>query len=1010
MNISLIANSGIQFFKFEATLVKGDFKEDRIKIIEELDINRLEFWLDELILVDPDQDSYAKKNQLKDLQFVDSNGLLKKDIDISKLDLYFDGMEGIYDVTNIKSTLKSFSNNWIPLPFFKNNNINNDFFGPTDWVRMFFRHFEIGSDGNVKIDAVIAIDTTTSEDNTGPKVESNPNENKFKICQDEDLIHAYFDKLMGCEWVNDCIQQLFPLDEEEPNTRHIGSYIHFMRILRRLDAIPDIHLLSDESSVIDVDLVLDIGNSNTCAILFEHPNDNNFNFNKVKKVELQDLSRPFNSYTDSFSTRVVFKDAEFGSLNSELNQNNRFQWPSPVRIGFEAERIINDAQIELNSEQETKSYNSSPKRYLWDTSPSPIEWEYHTDHGTPKPVYKKGITEQLKSDGSLCDDGIFGRTASYSRSSLMTFLYTELFCQAMCQINSTAFRNAHGNYSSRRRIKRIVISCPTAMVKEEQIKLRKSAEDAMNILKNYYSFYDNEKTVLTDTVDFYPSLRDLKIKYSNIENRKDWIYDEATASQLVILYGLIQHKYDGNADLFFNLYGSHHKISKFPQNKSVTIGSLDIGGGTSDLMIARYDYDNTKLTNIAPDPVYWESFNLAGDDLLKIVIQEIIIDGDLETQNDKDCSGVLQQYGINNGIVNILDKLNGFFGVDNSNIDYKGKTMRVNFINQIGIPIALKYLEIANKNIEDQIISFKGFFQENYPTKELLRYFERYFEFNIEEVKWKLSSEKVNSIIESTFSKLINQISHIMHRYNCDMVILSGRPCSFNAIENLFKNAHPVTPNRLINMNRFWIGKWYPFTDNNGYISDPKSVVTVGSLIALMGGKLFQLNKFRIDTSQLCSKLISNANFIGAIDNHVISDPALNPKVDDAVIQVNEIPFHIGFKNINAKNYPSRHLYSFQFDNKKIRQNLMQNPQINSKNVSDHIENYKTKLKSRLPFTITISREFEEDREKIKLDEILDEQEESVGKGSFSLSIQTIPNSNGYWLDSGEFTLKIEAK
>ena len=88
----------------------------------------------------------------------------------------------------------------------------------------------------------------------------------------------------------------------------------------------------------------------------------------------------------------------------------------------------------------------------------------------------------------------------------------------------------------------------------------------------------------------------------------------------------------------------------------------------------------------------------------------------------------------------------------------------------------------------------------------------------------------------------------------------------------------------------------------------------------------------------------------------------------------------------------------------------MQNPQINAKNVSDHLENYKTKLKSRLPFTITISREFEEDREKIKLDEILDEQEESIGKGSFSLSIQTIPNSNGYWLDSGEFTLKIEAK
>ena len=41
--------------------------------------------------------------------------------------------------------------------------------------------------------------------------------------------------------------------------------------------------------------------------------------------------------------------------------------------------------------------------------------------------------------------------------------------------------------------KRIVISCPTAMIKEEQIKLRKSAEDAITILKNYYSYYDDDK-------------------------------------------------------------------------------------------------------------------------------------------------------------------------------------------------------------------------------------------------------------------------------------------------------------------------------------------------------------------------------------------------------------------------------------------------------------------------------------------------------------------------------------
>tara|TARA_B110000285_G_scaffold235285_1_gene316072 strand:+ start:1090 stop:4122 length:3033 start_codon:yes stop_codon:yes gene_type:complete len=1010
MNISLIANSGIQFFKFEATLLKEDYKNDKLKIIEELDRNRLEFWLDELILVNSENGSFAKKNQLIELGLLDPSGSLKTNKELSGVDLYYDGMEGVYDVSNIKSTLKSFSNNWIPLPFFKNNNINNDFFGPTDWVRIYFEIVDSGTDGVLKIEAVIAIDTSTSNNKSGPEIDSNPNENKYKLCQDEDLIIAYFDEVMGGEWVDDYISNLFKYDDDTPETKHIASYIHFTRILKRIQSIPNIHLLNDKGSVIDVDLVIDIGNSNTCAILFEHPNDNNFNFNKVKKLEIQDLSNPFKAYQDSFSTRVVFKNAEFGHFNPELNQNNRFQWPSPVRIGFEAERIINDAQIELNSEFETKSYNSSPKRYLWDTSSSSIEWEYHTTQGIPKPVYKKGVSEQLKSDGELCTDGIFGRTASYSRSSLMTFLYMELFCQAICQINSTDFRNSHGNYSSRRRIKRVLISCPTAMIKEEQIKLRKSAEDAISILNKYYSFYDSDKNLLTDKIEFFPNLKDLKTNYSNIEDRKDWIYDEASASQLVVLYGLIQHKYDGNAALFFNLFGKKNSISKFKDTKSVTIGSLDIGGGTSDLMITRYDYKYDKSTVILPDPIYWESFNLAGDDLLKIVIQEVIIDGEVASINEKGCSGVLKEYGKSNGVVDITEKLNGFFGVDSTNIDYKGKKMRVNFINQIGIPIALKFLHIANQNVEGKKISFKEFFPENQPTKELLTYFEKHFGFNIIDVDWILSSKKINSIITASFSKLINQISNLMYQHKCDMVILSGRPCSFDSVEQMFRSSNAVPSNRLINMNNFWIGKWYPFTDNNGYISDPKTVVTVGSLIGLMGGKLFQLNKFKIDTTFLRHKLVSNANYIGEIENHVISESLLSPEKDDATIEVNEIPFYIGFKNINANNYPSRNLYSFHFDNDGIRKSLLQKPGIDPRTIGDHLENKKTHLKSKLPFKLSISREFDEDKEKIKLEEIIDNEGEDIGKRFFSLNVQTISDSNGYWLDSGEFTLKIDTK
>ena len=72
-------------------------------------------------------------------------------------------------------------------------------------------------------------------------------------------------------------------------------------------------------------------------------------------------------------------------------------------------------------------------------------------------------------------------------------------------------------------------------------------------------------------------------------------------------------------------------------------------------------------------------------------------------------------------------------------------------------------------------------------------------------------------------------------------------------------------------MNKYWVGRWYPYADDNGFIKDPKTIVTVGSLIALMGGKLNKLDCFKIDTENLKNKIISNANHIGVIDKNKIN-------------------------------------------------------------------------------------------------------------------------------------------
>jgi hypothetical protein len=261
--------------------------------------------------------------------------------------------------------------------------------------------------------------------------------------------------------------------------------------------------------------------------------------------------------------------------DSFFPKQEKFQWPSMVRIGFEAENLINSVQLKRNIHQENKSFYSSPKRYLWDNKLSKQPWNFHDDtKEIPKKVYKKGISEQLKSDGSICVDGAWGATPLYSRRTLMTLLFLELFTQATAQFNSFEFRSSHGKPNARRRLRHVVLSCPTAMVKEEQIALRKSAEDAVNILRNYSKYLNNDHAIvspiISESFDIIPSVKDIKLKYDEKVDRLkdidrkpiDWIYDEATSSQFVYLYAEITKRYRNNCNDYFQFYGKVQAILK----------------------------------------------------------------------------------------------------------------------------------------------------------------------------------------------------------------------------------------------------------------------------------------------------------------------------------------------------------------------------------------------------------------------------------------------------------------
>ena len=1007
-SISLIANTGLQFYHFEVKFNKEDQKESKFRFIEKFDSSRKRFWLDEVILVSKDEDLWARKSELLKYNYITKNGSLSEEIDVANLEKY-DSTE-YFEIGNINRVLDVFEKKWIPLPYFSYNKIAEDKFGPTDWVRFYFERID---ESTLKV--VLLVDTTVSvdsDDTASPFLHENTNENIFSICENDELTISYLDKNFGCDWVETYINNIFNkphFELEKPYLKPAATYVFLIRMLRRLSAFPQINLLHNNLGVIDVDLVVDIGNSKTCAILFENPVGQKFNFNSVKKLEMLNLSSPLVKYDDSFSTRVVFKESHFASDGCELNQHNKFIWPSPVRIGDEAEDIINNSNIELKLSRETRTSNSSPKRYLWDDKPSDLEWEFHIDDvNLPfKRVYKKGVSEQLNYDGSFCKDGIFGTEARFSRKSLMTFVYLELFSHALRQINSLEFRSGHGNPSFRRKIRRIVVSCPTGMIRSEQIALRQCAEEAIEIINNLKSYKisvaHGNKDIYDSEISIIPSVKDLSYTEDNLEQRKDWIYDEASAAQMVYLYGMIANKFNSNAQLFFDVFRNKFQKSN-DLEKTLRIASLDIGGGTSDLLISNHELLNSQYSEIRSEPLYWESFKIAGDDLLEQIIQKVIIEGEPSSSDFVGCCGVIEQKLRKMGKSNVGALLNGFFGQDSNRIGYRSKLMRTNFINQLAMPIADEFLARAN-DVEDVVLTFSEIFKSREPSSELLDYFETHFGFRFENLNWKVSKDRLKEICEQVYSRLFRQIGLILKAYDCDILVLSGRPFSMNAMADLMKKCNHLPPNRQVNLNTFWIGRWYPFADDNGYVQDPKTIVCVGSLIALLGGSLLKLGDFRLDTELLKRSFNSSANYIGRLSNNLIENSILDLDVHEATFQITSLPYLLGYKKIHSINYPASALYSFQLNEDRIAEISRKKIADDFDKISDSAEDIKYRIRSKMPIKVTVSREFIENKEFLKIEGVTDVEGADISKAFFSLNPQTMQDPAGFWLDTGEFKL-----
>ncbi len=981
--INLIGNSGIQFID-----LVGDFGSGSAAARVTQNVCELEYEDSaELVFLRMSDDGRTFVNVLNGDPVIDPK--TKRPV----------GEERISTIT-ARPVLECFEGCWLPVPYFRRRLVQDrvEFeHGPLVWARMRFQPIAgTPRPGGPTHSIVLAFDTTLAADDQHdsyllPTTDDHSQFSFALVTRAEDSM-GFLSETWVMQWLQSCFNtrksRLGALVHSDFHLLPIALYSTLLRMLATAAEFPEVKLHyedrpADEKLDIEVDLVLDIGNSRSCGILLQSNEGEAVTFNQnASRLRIRDLSQPDVVYDDAFPMHVEFVRTDFGPVEatSLCGRPDAFDWPSLLRLGHEAVR-----RAVVSGSPNYPTGMSSPKRYLWDTEP-----RHDDDHWCLNPVGDKPnpplseFTNQFSRDGALLDgqgQRLLASRACFSRASLMTFVFVELILHAMVQINSPEFRTHHGRETRRRSLRRIVVTCPTAMLEREKVALRRHARDAITALKGHFSGtapFDIDIRVIPDPddIDVRPELR------------HEWGYDEATCAQLVFVYGEIHSRFGGDVGRFFRTYG-RERASIDGDRPSLRVASVDIGGGTTDVMVCTYTYDASSATPVVkPKPDFWEGFNIAGDDIAKRVIERCVLPPIGERARELGCSDPAVA-------------LNMLFGADYGGQSAADRMHRQAFANQVAMPMALAMIRHAVERKPAEQRDYRSFFEDQpAPQRAIEEYVERRIEslggrgFRLADMIWSLDHQEVELSVRQVMQKRIAALCGILAQYNCDLLLLAGRPTLMPVVRELFVSFLPVSPDRIVNLGRYRIGTWYPFSDAKGVIHDPKTCVTVGAAVALMAGNLSRLERFRIDTIHLRRNVHSTAAYIGTFNPQ-------HQKLDDVVLGPDPEHSHgtllfngdtlIGMRQLPGDGWIASPLGKLRFRPPRAEES----------------ESPAERLRNRLPLSVTLKRDptRPELRETIRRAEVLDNQGQPVGGDPLELKPQSLASEAGHWLDTGTFFL-----
>ena len=96
--------------------------------------------------------------------------------------------------------------------------------------------------------------------------------------------------------------------------------------------------------------------------------------------------------------------------------------------------------------------------------------------------------------------------------------------------------------------------------------------------------------------------------------------------------------------------------------------------------------------------------------------------------------------------------------------------------------------------------------------------------FKITDLEIIAKVQQVEASITYVMGDVIAKLCEAIWTYDCDVLLISGRPSRLRRIVDMIMAAMPVPVHRIIGMYHYRVGAYYLFRDAQNRISDPKTL------------------------------------------------------------------------------------------------------------------------------------------------------------------------------------------